>query len=559
MKLNFNLNIALVLWMFLSGLMLNSCVKEDEVSVTEPSRYTREDVKSYGDLFKIFWTTMDQRYNYFYEQKRQDGKDWDAIYKEYYPKFAALKTFGRSTDTDQEIADDYKKAVQYFTEIINPILDMHFFLRVRLPLTNKGVGNTKTFFGRMKEKKANFYDFNSKYNFMKEKLGSDVIINESNDVTYMMGSLKSDPSIYYFTFDSFKLSDNVQIILEDEYLNTSVGNMLLLTPQEIEKNEELNAIKDVALRNKVKDFTINVLNQWNAFRSSNEVKAFNNQVAIFNNTEIISNEFVQITKTALNKSKNLVNYNNTSTYKSVLTDESRPYIDWFKLRMDQHVKYAYRMPAFETAVQEILDNAPFYQNFLTPLRKGEIKKLIIDLRDNSGGNVMDARFFTDRFVTKNTLFSYQRLKEGNGRFSYTPWTPVKTNPHKFGIPSNFPIVILTDKNSASMSEISTLMIKSQGNHAISIGDYSAGATAGLTSNSDEFNGGLRELVAGILTFNMPVMAMKDANGDVIEGIGVKPDIYVAPPTDEEVNQMKNSPATFKDRVLEEAVKYLSSK
>lgn len=559
MKLNFNLNIALVLWMFLSGLMLNSCVKEDEVSVTEPSRYTREDVKSYGDLFKIFWTTMDQRYNYFYEQKRQDGKDWDAIYKEYYPKFAALKTFGRSTDTDQEIADDYKKAVQYFTEIINPILDVHFFLKVRLPLTNKGVVNTKIFVGRMKEKKANFYDFNSKYNFMKEKLGSDVLMNESNDVTYMMGSLKSDPSIYYFTFDSFNLSDSVQIILEDEYLNTSAGNVLLLTPQEIEKNEELNAIKDVALRNKVKNLTINVLNQWNAFCSSDEIKAFNNQVTIFNNTEIISDEFLQIIKTALDKSNKIAAYDNPSTYESVLTDESRPYIDWFMKRVEEHFRFGYGMSSFKDAIQEISDSAPFYQNFLNPLRKGEIKKLIIDLRDNSGGDVIDARFFTDRFVTKNTVFSYQRLKEGNGRFSYTPWTPVKTNPHKFGIPSNFPIVILTDKNSASMSEISTLMIKSQGNHAISIGDYSAGATAGLTSNSDEFNGGLRELVAGILTFNMPVMAMKDANGDVIEGIGVKPDIYVAPPTDEEVNQMKNSPATFKDRVLEEAVKYLSSK
>ena len=37
---------------------------------------------------------MDQRYNYFYEQKRADGMDWNAVYREYYPKFAALKLLG---------------------------------------------------------------------------------------------------------------------------------------------------------------------------------------------------------------------------------------------------------------------------------------------------------------------------------------------------------------------------------------------------------------------------------------------------------------------------------
>ena len=31
------------------------------------------------------------------------------------------------------------------------------------------------------------------------------------------------------------------------------------------------------------------------------------------------------------------------------------------------------------------------------------------------------------------------------------------------------------------------------------------------------------------------------NGDVIEGIGIKPDIYVDPPTAQEVEEMKNSP------------------
>lgn len=47
------------------------------------------------------------------------------------------------------------------------------------------------------------------------------------------------------------------------------------------------------------------------------------------------------------------------------------------------------------------------------------------------------------------------------------------------------------------------------------------------------------------------------NAEVIEGIGIKPDIYVTPPTNEELQTMKNLPQTFVDRVMAEAIKYLS--
>ncbi|MDM1328815.1 S41 family peptidase, partial [Myroides odoratimimus] len=127
----------------------------------------------------------------------------------------------------------------------------------------------------------------------------------------------------------------------------------------------------------------------------------------------------------------------------------------------------------------------------------------------------------------------------------------------FGIPANIPIAVLTDKGSASMSEITTLMLKSQGNHVVSVGDYSAGATAGLGA-VDDFNGGTRdEIAGGKLKFYMPLLAMKDTEGVVVEGVGIKPNIQVSPLTDSEVAQM--SSPTFIDRVLNEAINYLNSK
>ena len=69
MKRNFIKIPVFALGLALSAMTLNSCVKDEETSITEPTRYTSSDVKSYADLFKVFWTVMDQRYNYFYEQK----------------------------------------------------------------------------------------------------------------------------------------------------------------------------------------------------------------------------------------------------------------------------------------------------------------------------------------------------------------------------------------------------------------------------------------------------------------------------------------------------------
>ncbi|WP_292010367.1 S41 family peptidase [Chryseobacterium sp.] len=548
--------ICLFLVLFLVSETFNSCIDDSDTSLVEPTRYTSQDIKSYADLFKVFWTVMDQQYNYFYEQKRRDGMDWGAIYKEYYPKFAALKSYNAVGVSDAEIQADAQKARDYFTRIIDPIIDRHFYVRIRVPYSNNGIINSFVFSGGMSQKKSNTYPFDAKYEYMKDKLQDGYV---SSDKFLLAGYLKSNPSIYYITFEGFSLSSKFKINLENKYLSPDPGNELLLTQADIENSSELNAISDVNKREQVKNFTIGILNQWNSFPNSAEMKSFNNQISTFKSTEVLSDSFLALTQQLLTQSNNLVKYDNAVTYFPVLSPETIPYLQWFIGQMGNHVQYGYNLAQFQAAAGKILSNAPFYKKFLNPLHNGDIKKIIIDLRSNGGGAVVDARFFTDRFITQNAVSFYQRTKEGSGRFSYTPWVPVHAIPHAFRIPNNIPIAVLTDGGSASMSEMSTLMLKSQGANVVTIGNYSAGATAGLGS-SDDFNGGTRDIVAGgILEFYMPLMATKDLNGQVVEGIGLKPDIYVTPPSDEEEKQMVNSPKTFIDRVMEEAIKYISSK
>ncbi|MCC9043627.1 peptidase S41 [Myroides sp. M-43] len=537
--------------------VLNSCSKDD-VIVKDPRRFTASDVNSYADLFDVFWKTMDQQYNYFYEQKDQGGLDWDNVYKTYYPKFAALQTYGRPNEDDGQINEDYLTASTYFEEIIDPFIDRHFNVKIQFPATNKNIIRTITFYGGMSDKGVSkVYPFAKKYAYMKDRVDANAFKSNADGFGIIAGNLNSNPDIYYLSFNQFVVTNNLKITLANNYLNPGKGNSLLLTQDILEATDELKGIKDIYMRNAIKEVTFNILKDYNAYSDSREYKAFMEEGVKFNQTEVVSNGLMLSAQNALVKYNSLPKYNTITPYGELYNLQTADYILKFIRLMDSHVNYGYRFSELTDALTDVITKGEFYQKFLNPLHTGEIKKIIIDLRSNGGGAVVDARFISDRFITKNTVFAYQRTREGNGRFNYTPWVEAKTKPHNFGIPTNIPIAILTDKNSASMSEITTLMLKSQGNQVVSIGDYSAGATAGL-GTVDDFNGGTRDKIAGgKLTFYMPLLAMKDANGVVVEGVGIKPDIHVSPLTDSEVSQMASP--TFVDRVVNEAINYLNSK
>ena len=53
--------------------------------------------------------------------------------------------------------------------------------------------------------------------------------------------------------------------------------------------------------------------------------------------------------------------------------------------------------------------------------------------------------------------------------------------------------------------------------------------------------------------------MQDASRTIIESVGIKPDIMVELPTEEEVYAMALSPKTHVDRTFEQAIEVLSGK
>ena len=553
-KYNWTLRHSFLL--FLVIFISSSCVEDVTESTKEPTRYTANDIKSYSDLFDVFWNTMNQKYNYFYEQS---SFNWETVYNEYAPKFKKLKTFNRDKQYSKaEISEDCNKAIEYITEIIDPIIDRHFYVKISLPVSHSFIRNVY-FHGGMKSKEKIYtYPFELKYEYMRSKIQSETgVFGQANDM--LGGFLSDNPDIYYFSFKSFTISNHYILSFGSEYLVIDDKSPYYLTEKEIRDTVEANKIKDPAVKSALIEKSIEYMNKFNSFMRSEIAQDAIKKIADFNQSENPDNSFIE----ALSKAKeNAPDINIELSQLSGLKEfRLNPnYTTWFKQRSTEHLQLACEYTVFLSNIDNVINNQykiDFYRNFLVPLKVGKIKKIILDLRGNGGGMVLDARTFTDRFITKDAIFGYQRFKEDNNPFSYTPWTPCMTKTTGIGIKKEIPIVILLDNNSASMSEISTLMLKSQGKHVTVVGGYSAGATAGL-GDSDQFNGGIRGKVSDYLEFYMPLLAMQDATHTVIEGIGIKPDLLVDPLTEDEVREMALSPFTHIDRTLKQAIEVLSN-
>lgn len=162
--------------------------------------------------------------------------------------------------------------------------------------------------------------------------------------------------------------------------------------------------------------------------------------------------------------------------------------------------------------------------FFDNLTRSDLKGVIIDVRGNSGGDLRDLNFLLGRMINKPLFFGYTRSKSGNGRLDYSPWAPAFARPHRAGHALSVPIVVLTDANSVSMSEITAMAVKALPNGHI-VGERTWGGMGPLTDN-ENFNGGQFCLDNFISLVHTSSLMFKYKDGNIYEGIGFPPDVTV---------------------------------
>lgn len=162
--------------------------------------------------------------------------------------------------------------------------------------------------------------------------------------------------------------------------------------------------------------------------------------------------------------------------------------------------------------------------------------IVIDIRDNPGGNDATAQYVAGRFAAERKLYMTTRKKEGPSHNDFTPpfeWYVEASGKSQY----TKPIVLLTSRWTGSAGETFTLAMNQLSN-VTQLGDYTGGAF------SDNIS---RELPNGWFYF-ISIGDYRAADGASYEGIGIKPDV--------ELVNSKEDILSGTDKELEKAMKLL---
>jgi hypothetical protein len=140
--------------------------------------------------------------------------------------------------------------------------------------------------------------------------------------------------------------------------------------------------------------------------------------------------------------------------------------------------------------------------------------IIIDIRENTGGEIQNSITISSRFADKNRIYGKIRTKNGPGKNNFSQWYDLFVEPQGASQFSK-PVVILTSRRTASAAEFLTLEMKALP-QVISVGDTTNGCVSEPT---------WRELPNG-WSFRLPFCMVATPDFKVYSGKGIPPDFPV---------------------------------
>jgi len=195
---------------------------------------------------------------------------------------------------------------------------------------------------------------------------------------------------------------------------------------------------------------------------------------------------------------------------------------------------------------------PVIKNLFDNIHKSNCDAIIIDLRNNSGGNSEDVDFFVGQFTSNPVLYGYARYKSGANKLDYTPPLAMNVTPQTGATDFKKPIVILTDIYSGALTEAVVLAFKAlPGAQVTVIGEHTYGTSGLIIGNNISTNGGSFDLgPLGSVRLSNAAFLDKDHKFNFD---GIKPDIEVK----YDASSIKQMLSSGVDIQLEKAIQFLN--
>lgn len=160
----------------------------------------------------------------------------------------------------------------------------------------------------------------------------------------------------------------------------------------------------------------------------------------------------------------------------------------------------------------------YFEDALTMLREQKVKGLILDLRDNPGGDIEAVLKISEQFVPRGTTLITVKYRVGQDSFKSEK------------SPQSLPLAVLVNGNSASGSEMLAGIIKdNKAGVVIGTKTYGKGVAQATYALGDGSAGGYKMTVAEFFTTALVK----------IQEVGIQPDIFLNQPTTIPTEKAKN--------------------
>ncbi|MGN0221627.1 MAG: S41 family peptidase [Prevotella sp.] len=428
----------------LAVMALTGCRQERDELVSYSNRVNMANAESsYGEQFKVMWYAM----NTYYAAWEIEDIDWDAMYDAYYPRFVELDTLASRLDSDSPDVDDRAseikdKAEAMYKEILAPLHDGHTALVFIDPLTKeKYMVNPSSI---RNESRPDYNDV-AKWDLSYYTTATaDIRDGDYARMYPLMGRVVMD----WLEQEAVILQ---QVVDEYESTETHTGCETIMQYQCLSMLATIKKLQEDC---------------------SEDPSNYNKLAFTFNNTVVPNHPALGYTP--------LFGGNLPADMMLFITKDNIAYmrIDKFTL---SPVMSGEQTGELEMEISDIYRQAwqKWHDSIYRMHSAGTLKGVILDMRNNGGGKTDDFQYVAGAFMAGECVVGTMKAKNGIGRLDYAPAVPYSFQCYSGNTESiTAPVVVLTNANSVSMAEMTTIAVK-QREGGISIGNTTWGGCTTL--------------------------------------------------------------------------------